>query len=90
MAANLFFWIIVALIIMTVALILLHHAKLGPIQGKKYKNILYSALGIEIIVIVLSLIGAPLLDKIYAYRDSVLSQSEEECKRDDAPFWCNF
>ncbi len=90
MAANLFLWIIVILTVLTVILIIFHYIKLGILRDKKYKNILYSILSIEAIIILLSLFGEPVFNKILAYRDGVLNQSEEECKKEDAPFWCNF
>jgi len=42
-----------------------------------------------IIYITLALFGRPLLSKINAYQQGVLQESEEECKKENAPFWCN-
>lgn len=90
MVVKLFLWVIIILTTVTGLLILLHHAQVGVLKNKKYKKIFYTLFSIEVVIIILSLFGGPLLNKIYAYRDNVLSQSEEECKQDDAPFWCNF
>lgn len=90
MVTSLFIWVVVILTVATIMLIILHFAKIGFPKNKKYKNILYSILIIEIIILLLSLFGGPILNKLFGYRDNVLNQSEEECKRDDAPFWCNF
>ena len=90
MVTSLIIWIVVAIIIITFVLIVLHLAKIGFLKNKKYKNVLYPLLSIEIIILLLSLFGEPILNKIFGYRDNVLNKSEEECKRDDAPFWCNF
>ena len=90
MTISLLQWIVAILIIVTIVFILLHYAKIGFLQNAKYKNVLYSILSIEIVILLLSLFGGPLMNKLFGYRDNVLNQSAEECKRDDAPFWCNF
>ncbi len=89
MMTNVFLWFVIILILFTSLLIVLHHVKIGFLQNKKYKAILYSVLTVEIIILLLTVLGRPLLGKLYTYRDNVLSESEEECKRADAPFWCN-
>ena len=89
MANNLYLWIVIIITFITGLLIILHHVKIGIFKHKKYKIGLYSILCIQVIVIILILFGKPVLNKLYSYRDSVLSESEEECKREDAPFWCN-
>ena len=89
MVNGLYLWIAIIVTFITGLLIILHHAKFGFFKNKKYKVVLYSILCFEVIVIILILFGRPVLNKIYSYRDSVLSESEEECKREDAPFWCN-
>ena len=89
MTMNYLLWIIAVLVFVTIVLILFHHLDFGFVRDKKYKRILYSVLSIELIIVVVTLFGEPILNKIYAYRDSVLSQSEEECSKEDAPFWCN-
>ena len=90
MLTSLLIWIVVALIAVTIILIILHFAKIGFLKNNKYKNVLYSLLSIEVIILLLVLFGGPILNKLFGYRDNVLNQSAEECKRDDAPFWCNF
>ena len=47
------------------------------------------ALSVEITFILLALFGEPLLNKLYAYRENVFKQFAQECKKEDAPFWCN-
>ena len=56
---------------------------------KNFKKILYITLSILLIVILMALFDGPISNKINAYRENVLLQSEEECTKDDAPFWCN-
>ena len=87
---SLVLWIITVITVLTVLLLFMHYAKVGILKDKKYKSILYSILSVGVVIILLSLFGGPILNKLIAYRDNVLNQSEEECKRNDAPFWCNF
>ena len=86
---NLF--LVIALLITVIAgiLVLLMHKKFIRVNNKPVKIILYTLLTIGVIYLILTLLGGPIIEKINAYQQSVLSESEEECKRDDAPFWCN-
>jgi len=70
-------------------LVLLHRAKVVSLKKNSHKYILNFILVVGIIYIALSLFGRPLLDKINAYREGVLMESEEKCKGDDAPYWCH-
>jgi len=69
-------------------LVILHRAKVISLKNS-HKIISYFVLVIGIICVALSLFGGPLLEKISAYREGVLMESEEECKSENAPFWCN-
>lgn len=89
MAKDLFLWVVIIITVITVILIILHHAKIGLFKNKKFKAALYFVCCIEVFVITLILFGGPILNKINSYRESVLSESEEECKREDAPIWCH-
>ncbi|MCZ6565669.1 MAG: hypothetical protein O6852_05990 [Gammaproteobacteria bacterium] len=90
MSSSYFWWMAIVVVCVTVILILLHHAGLSLFRNKKiYKTTLYLALSVEITFIVLALFGEPLLNKLYAYRENVFKQFAQECKKEDAPFWCN-
>ena len=83
--------LVIATLITVIAgsLLLLMRKKIIPISNKPVKVVLYSLLMIGISYLLLTLLGGPVHDKINAYQQGVLSESEEQCKRDDAPFWCN-
>ena len=87
--SNIFLLVSLILTILSAFLIILHRSKIISFKSKPVIISLYSVLIIGIIYIGLSVFGRPLLNKINAYRDNVLEESEEECKKDDAPFWCD-
>ncbi len=70
-------------------LVLLHRTKVVPLKKNSHIYILNFILVVGIIYIAVSLFGRPLLDKINAYREGILMESEEECKGDNAPYWCH-
>ncbi len=69
--------------------ILLVRYKVFSISNKPIKITLYALFVIGVVYIVLTFLGAPVSNQINAYQQKVLSESEEKCKQDDAPFWCN-
>lgn len=77
------------LTIVTGLWLVLQAAGIFSLKNNNSKIILLSMFVIGIVCIALSLFGGRMLEKINAYREGVLMESEEECKRDDAPFWCN-
>jgi uncharacterized protein with PQ loop repeat len=77
------------LTIVTGLWLVLQAAGIFALKNNNSKLILLSTFVIGIVCIALSLFGGRMLEKINAYREGVLMESEEECKRDDAPFWCN-
>jgi hypothetical protein len=85
---NIFLLIVLGLTVFAGLLVVLHRSKVVSFKNN-HKIILYFVLVIGIIYIALSLFGGPLLEKISAYQEGVLMESEEECKSDNAPFWCN-
>jgi len=85
---NIFLLIALVLTVFAGVLVILHRAKVVTFKNN-HKIILYFVLVIGVIFVALSLFGSPLLEKISAYREGVLMESEEECKSENAPFWCN-
>ena len=69
--------------------ILLVRYKVISISNKPIKITLHTLFVIGMVYILLTILGTPVSNQINAYRQKVLSESEEECKQDDAPFWCN-
>ena len=86
---NAFLLIVLLLTVSAGLLLVLHGAKVVTFKKNSHKIILNFILIIGIIYIALSFFGRPLLDKISAYQEGVLMESEEKCKGDNAPFWCN-
>ncbi len=84
-------FLIIAVVITAIAgsIVLLIRKKIIFVNNKPIKIISYTLLVIGLMYISLSLLGGPVLKQINAYQQRVLSESEEECKRDDAPFWCH-
>ncbi len=84
-------FLIIAVVITAIAgsIVLLIRKKIIFVENKPVKIVSYSLLVIGIIYISLALLGGPVLKQINAYQQRVLSESEEECKQDDAPFWCH-
>jgi len=85
---NIFLLIALVLTVSAGLLVILHRTKVVVLKNS-FKIISYFVLVIGIICVALSLFGGPLMDKISAYREGVLMESEEECKSENAPFWCN-
>ncbi|MDH3609280.1 MAG: hypothetical protein OEQ24_08580 [Gammaproteobacteria bacterium] len=85
---NIFLLIALVLTVSAGLLVILHRAKVISLKYS-HKIISYFVLVIGIIYVALSLFGGSLLEKISAYREGVLMESEEECKSENAPFWCN-
>ncbi len=81
--------IIVVLTIIAAVLVMLQRAKKISLKNNNVKISLYFLLIIGVIYISLSLFGGPLLEKINSYREGVLQESEEECKSENAPYWCH-
>jgi membrane-bound ClpP family serine protease len=71
-------------------LIALDHKKILIIKKKSHKTLLYIVLVFTILLACVPLFGKPLLKMINAYQDGVLMESEEQCKGENAPFWCSF
>lgn len=85
----LFLIILIILIVVSGLLLFLDSKKIISIKKHSYRVILYFIFVIAILLTLVSLLGKPLMKKINAYQDGVLMESEERCKGDDAPFWCN-
>ncbi|MBT8125171.1 MAG: hypothetical protein KJO81_10130 [Gammaproteobacteria bacterium] len=85
---NIFLLIALVLTVSAGLLVILHRAKVISLKYS-HKIISYFVLVIGIIYVALSLFGGSLLEKISVYREGVLIESEEECKSENAPFWCN-
>lgn len=84
--------ILIAVAILTIIagiLVLLSRTKVIKFKKNGFLAGLYFVLTIGLIYILLALFGGTVLEKITAYQDGVLSESEEECKKEDAPFWCH-
>jgi len=69
--------------------ILLDNKKIISIKKEGYKITLYFVFIIALLLACVSLFGKPILKKINAYQAGVLMESEEQCKADNAPYWCN-
>lgn len=89
MITNIYLLIVFILTASVGLLVLLHRKKVVPIKKNSHIYILNFILVIGIIYITVSLFGRPLLNKINAYREGVLMESEEECKGENAPYWCH-
>lgn len=87
--SNLFLLPVAILTVVAGLLLVLHRTKVFSLKNNNFKIILYFVLIIGIIYISLSVFGGPLLEKIDAYREGVLQKSEEECKSENAPYWCD-
>ena len=81
--------IVAILTIIVALLVILNRTKVISIKKNGLLAVLYFMLVVGIIYISLALFGGPVWKKITAYQESVLSDSEEQCKRENAPFWCN-
>lgn len=87
---SIIFLIILAIIIIVSGLLLALDSKKNiTIKKNSTKTILYFVLVIAVLLACISLLGKPLLKKINVYQEGVLMESEEQCKSDNAPFWCN-
>ncbi len=86
---SMFLLVVVILTVAAGLLVILQHKKFISVKKNSYNIILHFSLVIGIIYIALSLFGGPLLDKINAYREGVLMESEEQCKGENAPYWCH-
>ncbi len=87
--SNTLLLIFIILTISSAFFVILHRLKIISFKSKPVIIFLYSVLIIGIIYIILSIFGGPILNKINAYQENVLKESEEECKKDDAPIWCD-
>lgn len=85
---NIFLTIAIVLTVSAGLLVILHRAKVISLNNN-YKTISNLVFVVGIICLALFLFGGPLMKKISAYREGVLMESEEECKSENAPFWCN-
>lgn len=84
------FIVILAIIVIVSGLLLaLDSKKIISIKKYSYKVILYFVFVISSLLVCVSLFGKPLLKMINDYQEGVLMESEEQCKADNAPFWCN-
>ena len=84
--------ILIAVAILTIIagiLVLLSRTKVITLKKNGFLICLYFVMTIGLIYILLALFGGTVLEKITAYQEGVLSESEEECKKEDAPFWCH-
>ncbi len=87
--SNLILITVAILTIIVALLVMLNRKKIITIKKNGLLTLLYFMLVIGIIYISLALFGGTVWEKLTAYQEGVLSDSEEQCKRDDAPFWCN-
>ena len=87
--SNLILSIVVVLTIISALFVILSRTKIISIKKNALLVLLYIVLIAGLIYLLLALFGGSVWEKITAYQEGVLSESEEECKRDDAPFWCN-
>ena len=84
--------ILIAVAILTILagiLVLLSRTKVIKLKKHGFLVCLNFVLTIGLIYILLAMFGGPVWKKITAYQEGVLSESEEECKKEDAPFWCH-
>jgi hypothetical protein len=82
--------ILVIVIIVSGLLIALDYKKILIIKKNNYKTMLYLILVATILLACFSLFGKPFMSMINAYQEGVLMDSEEQCKGENAPFWCSF
>ncbi|MEM7400376.1 MAG: hypothetical protein AAF304_00340 [Pseudomonadota bacterium] len=87
--ATIFLMIAVLITILAGIAILLLRYKVISISNKPTNIALNALFVIGVVYILLTLLSAPVSNQINAYKQKVLSESEEECKKDNAPFWCN-
>ncbi len=86
---NILLLVIIIVTVISALLVLLNKKKVITLKSKPIVVILYTLLVVGIIYIALSLLGGPLLNKINEYRQGVLQEAEEECKKENAPYWCH-
>jgi len=86
---NLVLFIVIVITTIVGVFLILQRMQVISLKNDKAKITLYFLLIIGLIYISLSLFGRPLLGKINAYREGVLQESEEECKSENAPYWCH-
>ncbi len=77
------------LTVVSVLLLILNNKKIITLKSQPIIAILYLVIVAGVIYVALSLFGSPLSNKINEYQQGVLQESEEECKQDNAPIWCN-
>ncbi len=82
--------IVVAILTVVIALlVILNRTKVITIKNKRLLGSLYFVLVAGLIYLSLVLFGGTVWQQITAYRERVLSESEEECKKENAPYWCH-
>ena len=87
--SNLILILVGILVVVAALVVILNRKKVIVIKNKGVLRLLNIVLVSGIIYLLLAVFGGPIWEQISAYRERVLSESEEACKKENAPYWCN-